>query len=71
MISLKLFSSDLGAALLLNYINQTKGNLSSLGVNIPVGNAEAGSYFNTEVLENVAYGVRCFGCIMLRRRLTC
>jgi hypothetical protein len=42
-----------------------------MGVNIPVGNAEAGSYFNTEVLENVAYGVRCFGCIMLRRRLTC
>ncbi|KAF8730312.1 hypothetical protein AX14_005656 [Amanita brunnescens Koide BX004] len=46
-----------GAALLINYINQTKGNLSSMGVNIPVGTADAGSYFNTEVLQNVAFGM--------------
>lgn len=42
-----------------------------MGVKIPIGNAEAGSYFSTEVLQNVDYGVRCFGRITLRRRLTC
>lgn len=32
--------------------------LSSMGLgNIQVGNAEAGSYFNTEVLQSVNYGM--------------
>lgn len=33
--------------------------LSGLGVSLPVGNSDAGSYFNNEVLGAVDYGVRC------------
>lgn len=32
--------------------------LTTLGVTLPVGNADAGSYFNNEVLAAVNYGVR-------------
>ena len=32
--------------------------LSDLGVDLPVGNSDAGSYFNDQVLESVDYGVR-------------
>jgi len=46
-----------GGALLLSYINQTKGNFTSLGVNVPVGTSDAGSYFNNQVLENVDFAM--------------
>jgi len=46
-----------GAAELLTYINDTRSTLSQANIKIPIGNSDAGSYFNTEVLENVDYGM--------------
>jgi exo-beta-1,3-glucanase (GH17 family) len=46
-----------GAAELLSYINDTKSTLSQANINLPIGNSDAGSYFNTEVLENVDFGM--------------
>ncbi|KAG6817845.1 hypothetical protein H0H87_001677 [Tephrocybe sp. NHM501043] len=48
-----------GASQLLSYINDTRQMLAglSLSKNIPVGNSDAGSYFNTEVLSAVDYGL--------------
>ncbi|KAF9243455.1 glycoside hydrolase family 17 protein [Melanogaster broomeanus] len=47
------------AAVLVPWIQDTRTMLSSLnlGKTIPVGNADAGSYFNTQVLEAVDYGL--------------
>ena len=47
-----------GAKLLIADIDDTKQMLSDLGVDLPVGNSDAGSYFNDQVLESVDYGVR-------------
>ena len=51
-----------GAALLIADIDDTKSNLTMLNLNktLPVGTADAGSYFNTLVLEDVSYGVSHF-----------
>lgn len=46
-----------GAELLIANINDTRSMLSGLGVSLPVGNADAGSYFNDLVLEQVDYGM--------------
>ncbi|KAG6910943.1 hypothetical protein DXG01_005997 [Tephrocybe rancida] len=48
-----------GAAKLIPYIKDTRDMLASLSLskNIPVGNSDAGSYFNTEVLSAVDYGL--------------
>ncbi|EIN10059.1 glycoside hydrolase family 17 protein [Punctularia strigosozonata HHB-11173 SS5] len=46
-----------GAAILKQDIEDTKQMLSDMGVSLQVGNAEAGSYFNTLVLEDVDYGM--------------
>lgn len=46
-----------GAAILINDIQDTRKMLSSLGVSLPVGNSDAGSYFNNEVLAAVDFGV--------------
>ncbi|KAJ7476006.1 glycoside hydrolase family 17 protein [Mycena latifolia] len=47
-----------GAAILINYINDTRSMMSELGLsNISVGTSDAGSYFNTLVLESVDYGM--------------
>jgi exo-beta-1,3-glucanase (GH17 family) len=43
-------------ALILN-ITDTRNMLKNLGLSIPVGNSDAGSYFNTKVLEAVDYGM--------------
>jgi exo-beta-1,3-glucanase (GH17 family) len=50
---------DQGAALLIAKINDTRSALANLKLskNIPVGNAEAGYYFNTNVLEAIDYGL--------------
>lgn len=32
--------------------------LTEMGLNIPVGNSDAGSFFNTEVMNVIDYGVR-------------
>lgn len=51
---------DAGAALLIPNITDTRNMLAGLSLSktIPVGNADAGSYFNNKVLEAVDYGVR-------------
>lgn len=48
-----------GAQILIGNIQDTRSMLSGLGVSVPVGNSDAGAYFNTEVLGAVDYGVRC------------
>lgn len=48
-----------GAAILISYINDTRSMLAAMNLgSMPVGTADAGSYFNTEVLQVVDYGVR-------------
>ena len=47
-----------GADALIVNITDTRNLLKSLGMSIPVGNSDAGSYFNNKVLEAVDYGVR-------------
>ena len=51
----------LGAAILTASIADTRSMLTSLNLPkaIPVGNSDAGSYFNNKVLEAVDYGVIC------------
>jgi len=46
-----------GADLLIVNITDTRNLLKSLGMSIPVGNSDAGSYFNTKVLQAVDYGM--------------
>ena len=48
-----------GAAILIPFINDTRSMLAAMNLgSMPVGTADAGSYFNTEVLQVVDYGVR-------------
>jgi len=49
-----------GADQLIVNITDTRNLLKSLGLSVPVGNSDAGSYFNTKVLQAVDYGV-CLG----------
>jgi exo-beta-1,3-glucanase (GH17 family) len=46
-----------GAAILMGFINDTKTMLSNLSVTLPVGNSDAGAYFNDLVLGDVDYGM--------------
>ncbi|KAJ4477393.1 glycoside hydrolase [Lentinula aciculospora] len=46
-----------GAEILLGFINDTKTMLSNMSISLQVGNADAGSYFNDLVLEDVDYGM--------------
>lgn len=49
----------MGAAILIGFIEDMKNKLEEAGFgSIPVGNSDAGSYFNNEVLAAVSYGVR-------------
>jgi len=52
-------AGNTAAAMLVEWIQDTRNMLTSLnlGKTIQVGNAEAGSYFNTKVLEAVDYGM--------------
>ncbi|KNZ77173.1 putative glucan endo-1,3-beta-glucosidase btgC, partial [Termitomyces sp. J132] len=47
-----------GAAMLIAYIEDTRNMLAGLSLpkTMPVGNSDAGSYFNTKVLSSVDYG---------------
>ncbi|KAG6900789.1 hypothetical protein C0993_000108 [Termitomyces sp. T159_Od127] len=45
---------DTGADILIANIKDTRDMLSSMGVSLAVGTADAGSYFNTKVLESMA-----------------
>jgi hypothetical protein len=53
-------AANVGAAVLLADINDMRSTVAglSLGKTLQVGNSEAGSYFNTLVLQQVDYGVR-------------
>jgi exo-beta-1,3-glucanase (GH17 family) len=46
-----------GAAILTPLIDDTKSMLTSLNVDLKVGNADAGSFFNNKVLADVDYGM--------------
>ncbi|KAL5486085.1 hypothetical protein ACEPAI_7129 [Sanghuangporus weigelae] len=46
-----------GAQLLIQNITDTRNMLSDMGLSIPVGTSDAGSYFNDEVLAAVDYGM--------------
>ncbi|PPQ78762.1 hypothetical protein CVT26_005710 [Gymnopilus dilepis] len=46
-----------GAQILLQYVQDTRNMLQTMGVSIPVGNSDAGAYFSTEVLAAVDYGM--------------
>ncbi|THH32245.1 hypothetical protein EUX98_g1958 [Antrodiella citrinella] len=48
-----------GAALLIPNITDTRQMIASMNLNktIPVGTSDAGSYFNTEVMEAIDYGM--------------
>ncbi|KIK66578.1 glycoside hydrolase family 17 protein [Collybiopsis luxurians FD-317 M1] len=46
-----------GAEILIAFINDTKTLLSNISVSLPVGNSDAGAYFNNLVLEDVDYGL--------------
>jgi hypothetical protein len=50
-------AANVGANILLANIQDTQSMLQSMGVNIPIGNADAGSYFSNELLAAVNYGV--------------
>jgi exo-beta-1,3-glucanase (GH17 family) len=52
-------AADTGAAILTANIADTRAMLASLNLSktIPVGNSDAGSYFNNKVLESVDYGL--------------
>jgi len=54
-----------GAQILLADIKDTRDMLSSIGAKIPVGNSDAGSYFNNQVLGAVDYGV-CIRFILIK-----
>jgi hypothetical protein len=49
-----------GSALLRADIEDTRNMLAGLGLTkkIPVGNSDAGSFFSTEILSSIDYGVR-------------
>jgi len=49
--------ANTGAQILLGNINDTRSMLSGMGVSLQVGNADAGSYFNNEILAAVDYGM--------------
>jgi len=55
-----------GADLLIADIQDTIQTLSSMNLpkHIPVGNSDAGSYFNTKVLEAIEYGVSHSGSLL-------
>lgn len=51
---------NVGAQLLIQNITDMRNMLSDMGLSIPVGTSDAGSYFNDEVLAAADYGVRFF-----------
>ncbi|KAF5358994.1 hypothetical protein D9758_004816 [Tetrapyrgos nigripes] len=48
---------DEGAQLILADIADTRSMLSEIGVSLPVGNSDAGFYFNNKVLAGIDYGM--------------
>jgi hypothetical protein len=56
-------AANQGAQLLISMINDTRSWLQGLNLpkTLPVGTADAGSYFNNEILGGVDYAVRTTG----------
>jgi hypothetical protein len=51
--------ANVGAQILVSFIQDTRSMLKGMGLgSIPVGNSDAGSYFNNEVLAVCDFGVR-------------
>ncbi|KAF8349060.1 glycoside hydrolase family 17 protein [Amanita rubescens] len=50
-------AGDQGAALLVPNIDDTRTMIQDMNLNIPIGNADAGAYFNDKVLAAVDYGM--------------
>ncbi|KIY64983.1 glycoside hydrolase family 17 protein [Cylindrobasidium torrendii FP15055 ss-10] len=51
-------AANKGAEALIANINDTRSMLSDMSItNVPVGNADAGAYFNNLVLESIDYGM--------------
>jgi exo-beta-1,3-glucanase (GH17 family) len=48
-----------GAAILIPWIQDTRQMLAGMNLpkTLPVGNSDAGSYFNTQVMQNIDYGM--------------
>lgn len=54
-------AADVGAAMLVSFIQDTKSMLQGMNLgSLQVGTADAGAYFNNEVLEVCDFGVRLF-----------
>ena len=49
-----------GAQLLIQNITDARNMLADMNIDIPVGNSDAGSFFNDEVMNAIDYGVRFF-----------
>jgi hypothetical protein len=54
---------DQGAQLLLANVTDARQTFGGLGLSktLPIGTADAGSFFNNEVLAQVDYGVSIYG----------
>jgi exo-beta-1,3-glucanase (GH17 family) len=52
-------AADPGATILVSAIDDTRSMLAGMNLkkNIPIGNSDAGSYFNTKVLQKIDYGL--------------
>jgi hypothetical protein len=59
-----------GANLLIANITDTRNWVKSAGYTFPIGNSDAGSYFNNLVLEAVDYGVCSASIAILLHQLT-
>jgi hypothetical protein len=58
-------AANVGADKLVGFIKDTRQMLQGMGLSsLPVGNSDAGSYFNNKVLESVDFGVRPFSCFI-------
>ena len=51
-------AGDQGAALLVPNIQDMRTTIQGMNLNIPIGNADAGAYFNNKILAAIDYGVR-------------
>ena len=51
-------AGDQGAALLVPNIDDMRTAIQGMNLKIPIGNADAGAYFNNKVLAAIDYGVR-------------
>jgi hypothetical protein len=53
-------AANQGAQILISYIQDTIKTITALNLpkHLPIGNSDAGAYFNNEVIAQVEFGVR-------------